>query len=180
MAKHYLYRLDHDTGFAPHVLGGVCTLCGCKVTTVERWAQQGSWVVGIGGNGTGKPDALVYAMRVDATPSVAELRGQFPKVAAYLSGRSVNPSARVLLSRHFYYLGKNAIDLPRGLKHLVIRRQGCKQVTDGDVARLSAHLARMFPPGVHGAPNNMPVVVRAKCGVCSDRAQEREKVGRRN
>src|SRR5687767_10916373 len=64
MAKHYVYRMDHDTGFAPRVSKGTCTLCGCKTTTVEAWANPGSWIIGIGGKGTGRPDALIYALKV--------------------------------------------------------------------------------------------------------------------
>ena len=59
MPKHYIYRIDHDEGFAPNVDFGVCTLCGCKKTSVEKWAQEGSWVVGVGGNNTGKPNKLI-------------------------------------------------------------------------------------------------------------------------
>ena len=55
MPKHYVYRLDHDTGFAPNIEYRICTLSGCKKTTIERWAERGSWVIGIGGNNTGKP-----------------------------------------------------------------------------------------------------------------------------
>ena len=72
MPKHYVYRMDHDVGFAPRVHRRACTLCGCKTTTVEQWAEPGSWVVGIGGLGTGRPDALIYAMRVNSTPSYRE------------------------------------------------------------------------------------------------------------
>ena len=100
MAKHYTYRMDHDTGFAPHTSGGLCTLCGCKTTSVEQWAMAGSWVIGIGGNESGKPDALIYAMQVEEALSLGQFRRQAPKPAAYL--RSLDPSSRVLVSRHFY------------------------------------------------------------------------------
>jgi Nucleotide modification associated domain 2 len=59
--KNYVYRIDHDTGFAPHIAYGLCTLCGCKAT-IERNAQDGSWVIGIGRNNTGKRNLLIYAM----------------------------------------------------------------------------------------------------------------------
>src|SRR2546422_2833130 len=72
MAKHYVYRMDHDTGFAPHVSENICTLCGCKTTTVEAWAEPGSWVIGIGGRGKSRPDALIYAMRGESKPTLPE------------------------------------------------------------------------------------------------------------
>lgn len=164
VAKHYSYRLDHDTGFAPHVSDGVCTLCGCKSTSIERWARPGSWIVGIGGSRTGKPDTLIYAMEVEATPSLAELRRQSTGLAAYLRGRSLKPSARVLVSRHFYYFGGSAVAVPPRLQSLLIRRQGCKRLADGDIAQLAAYLAESFATGVHGIPNNRPSQVMAKCG----------------
>jgi len=163
MAKHYAYRMDHDTGFAPHITRGACTLCGCKTTTVESWAQPGSWVLGIGGKGTGKPDALIYALEVEAAPSLERLRRESPSVAAYLEGRS--RSSRVLVSKHFYYLGSNAVPLPPSLQRVVVRTQGCKCVDDEDVARLVAHLGQLrLCPGVHGAPNNPRRRPKGKCG----------------
>src|SRR5713226_4161881 len=114
--------MDHDTGFAPHVERGVCTLCGCKTTTVESWAKPGGWVIGIGGNGTGKPDDLIYAMEVESNKSVKE---HSPNVVGYLRGHGIAPTAKVLLSRHFYYFGKCAIPVPRALREaLTIPAQG--------------------------------------------------------
>lgn len=164
MAKHYAYRLDHDTGFAPHPSGSRCTLCGCKTTSVERWSQPGSWVIGIGGIRTGKPDALIYAMKVESVLSVATLRRRFPRHAAYLQGRAQNPSNRVLLSHHFYYFGNGAIRLPNSLKSLIVRQQGCKKVSDEEVRRLSGFLSRRFRLGVHGHPNNASSHRGKKCG----------------
>jgi hypothetical protein len=160
MAKHYLYRMDHDKGFAPHVSRGVCTLCGCKKTTVEAWAKPGSWIIGIGGKGTGRPDALIYMLKVEANPTLAEFRRNSPTRAAYLAGWALKPAAKVLVGRHFYYFGNNAVPLPANLAHLNIRAQGCKTVAEEDVVRLDAYLARRFGPGVHGQPNN-PELPRA-------------------
>jgi Nucleotide modification associated domain 2 len=100
VAKHYVYRMDHDTGFAPRVASGICPLCGCKTTTIETWAESGSWVIGMSGKGTGRPGALIYAMRVESTPTLAEFRRTMPRRAAYLGGR--DRDSRVLMSRHFY------------------------------------------------------------------------------
>jgi hypothetical protein len=164
MAKHYVYRMDHDTGFAPHVSEGLCTLCGCKTTTVEAWAKPGSWIIGIGGKGTGRPDALIYALRVEANPTLAEFQRQSPRRAAYLAGRSLKASTKVLVARHFYYLGSSAMSLPANLEHLMIRAQGCKTMADDDVARLDAYLAEQVGPGVHGLPNNPSRALSKGCG----------------
>jgi hypothetical protein len=154
MLKHYAYRVDHDVGFAPNVQGDICTVCGCKSTTVERWAAVGSWTVGIGGIGTGHPDALIYAMRVDATPSLADFAKRFPVRSRYLLNQGIPFIAPVLLSRYFYYFGDHAITLPRWLRHMIIDRDGCKKLADADVIALDRFLSRNYSVGVHGQPNN--------------------------
>ena len=166
--KHYAYRLDHDTGFAPHVAAKVCTLCGCKSTTVEAWARPGSWVVGIGGNGTGKPDLLIYAMQVESNSTVAELRRRSPRLTGYLRRHGIKASARILMSKRFYYFGDHAIPLrSKQLQGLVIGGRGCRKVKDEDIAHLVAHLAaRNYAPGIHGCPNNLQPQAPAQCG-CS-------------
>lgn len=166
--NNYAYRLDHDTGFAPHVMDGVCTLCGCKTTTIEVWAQPGSWVVGIGGNNTGKPNLLIYAMKVESNSTVAELRRRSPGLTGYLKGHEITESARILMSSRFYYFGDKARSLPPELEQgLIIRRQGCKKVTCEDIDRLVAHLERNnFSIGKYGNPNNPTPKTPTQCG-CS-------------
>jgi hypothetical protein len=156
--------MDHDTGFAPNTSKGTCTLCGCKTTTVEAWAEPGSWIIGIGGKGTGRPDALIYALKVEANPSLREFRRTSPKRAAYLDVNWLKPSAKVLVGRHFYYFGKNAVSLPSNLRHLIIRAQGCKTAADEDVVALDADLAARYGPGVHGVPNNKSGTSKRRCG----------------
>lgn len=160
-AKHYLYRMDHDTGFAPHVSRGVGTLCGCKKTSVERWAEPGSWVIGIGGKGTKQPDKLIYAMHVEETPSYGDFQREHPANAKYLKTRDDAP---VLVSRRFWYFGNNAIELPQELEHIILRRQGCKLVSDEDIELLKRLVLRRKKPGKHGEPNNPdPAKKRGPC-----------------
>ncbi len=71
--KHYSYRMDYDLGFAPHIQLGLCSVCGCKRTTVEKGATPGSWVIGIGGKGTGQPK-LIYAVKIEDTPSYDDFK----------------------------------------------------------------------------------------------------------
>jgi hypothetical protein len=154
MPRHYSYRVDHDLGFAPHIARGVCTLCGCKTTTIEKWAEPGSWIVGIGGNGTGRPNALIYAMEVEETPSYAQFSREHCARAAYLDGRGVPPEAAVLVSRHFFFFGDRARRLPPKLTCLVHPTQGCKRLSDEDIALLNKHVLGRLRPGKYGKPNN--------------------------
>jgi len=166
MIKHYVYRLDHDTGFAPHAQQHVCTLCGCKVSSVETWARAGSWVIGIGGNGTGKPDLLIYAMLVESTPRVDELRGKSPDLVNYLRGHEIEGDARILVSRFYYYFGRNAVAVPQKLQHdLLFRSQGCKKVGNEAIAQLASYLRLKYPtPGVFCEPNNRYGKPIGECG----------------
>lgn len=155
MVWHYLYRVDHDLGFAPHIWRGVCSVCGCKRSTIERWARKGSWVVGIGGKGTGKSNKLIYAMQVDDTPTYEQFRREHPANAAYLAGHGIPLDAPVLVARRlFYYFGDHALPLPRELAHIVHPTQGCKRLTDADIELLRTNVLDHFEPGRHGRPNN--------------------------
>lgn len=173
MARHYSYRMDHDTGFAPCVAWGMCTLCGCKKArkkhgkkygNIESWAKPGSWVVGIGGNNTGKPDDLIYAMKVDTTLCYRDFRRLNPRRSSYLHGRcGIKPTDQVLLSKQFYYFGDSAVPLPRRLLPIIVRTQGCRRIDD-QIDKLEAFL-KTKKRGIHGKPNN-PYTQRAPCGGC--------------
>ena len=153
-ARHYSYRVDHDLGFAPRIEGRLCTVCGCKVTTIERWAKAGSWIVGIGGKGTGRTNALIYAMKVEQTPSYQDFRKTHPANASYLSGRGIPSDAPVLVSTHFYYFGDHAQLLPPELSHIIHTTQGCKRLSENDIASLNELVLSAYRCGAHGKPNN--------------------------
>ncbi len=155
MAKHYVYRIDYDTGFAPNTEYNICTLSGCKVSTVEKWAKKGSWVIGIGGKNTGKPDKLIYAMEVEENLSYSKFKERFPEKSKYLPPEKAG--SNVLVSRKFYYFGNNAIDLPEDLKHIIWDRQGVKCISDEDINKLKNFLSKIGYKqyGVYGKPNNI-------------------------
>lgn len=154
MPRHYSYRLDHDLGFAPHIWRNVATVCGCKSTTVEKWAEAGSWVVGIGGKGTGQADKLIYALKVTETPTYREFCDEHPANAAYLNGCPILKDEKVLMSRgHFYYFGSKARVLPNELAHIIHPVQGCKRLSEEDIVRLERYLRRL-KPGKHAEPSN--------------------------
>ena len=153
-ARHYSYRVDHDLGFAPHIEGKLCTVCGCKKTTIERWATAGSWIVGTGGKGTGKTDALIYAMKVEETLSYSAFRKTYSAHASYLAGRGIPRYAPVLVSTHFYYFGDHARPLPPELSHVIHTTQGCKRLSDGDIRLLNELVLSAYRCGAFGKPNN--------------------------
>ena len=45
MPHIYSYVVAHDTGAAPNVDGGICTIAICK-PAIRRNAQEGDWIVG--------------------------------------------------------------------------------------------------------------------------------------
>jgi len=169
MARNYVYRMDHDTGFAPNVNNNICSLSGCKKTTVEKWAQKGSWVIGIGGKNTGQPNKLIYAMEVEENLPYIEFRKRYPVKSKYLSPEDAGTN--VLVSRKFHYFGERAIDLPEDLKHIIIDRQGCKRVTDEDVSRLESFLSK-FDYGKLGNPNDLKIFT--ECSRCISRASRKK------
>lgn len=135
--KLYSYVVEHDNGYAPNPYFDLCTLCRCKFrksaegrkNIVER-AEVGDWVIGTGGAskrsaGHGK---LVYAMRVDEKLprgkyfTDSRFKEKKPvKTGTYEQTRGDNEPPRnnfekcnqfALVSRHFYYFGAEAIDIP--------------------------------------------------------------------
>jgi hypothetical protein len=94
---------------------------------------------------------VIYAMCVNANPTLRAFRRDFPLQATYLAGHG---SGKVLMARHFYYLGDRAVPLPPNLEHLIIKFQGCKRVRDEDARRLDTFLEKQFGVGKHGSPNN--------------------------
>lgn len=153
MSKNYLYRMQRDTGFAPHPHEEICFLSGCKKTTVERCASEGSWIIGIGGIRTGQKDKIIYLMRVLENLTFNKFQIKYGEKNQYL--RSENAGSNVLVSKEFYYFGDHAVPIPDGLEHIKIDREGCKCVSDSDVNRLIKSLNRHFNmPGIYGNPNN--------------------------
>lgn len=158
--------MDHDTGFAPHIENHICTLSGCKKTTIEVWAKPGSWVIGIGGIKTSKPDKMIYVMEVSENLLYREFKKRYSEISEYFfryeNGKS---GSHVLVSMKFYYFGDNAISLPENLKHIIHSTEGCKTVTDIDIKILKDFLLNRYQDyGVKGKPNNpMKIQSRKKC-----------------
>ena len=155
MAKNYMYRMDHDTGFAPNIDYGICTLSGCRDDIIGwKTVKEGSWIIGIGGNNTKKPDKLIYAMEVEEKISYSEFREKYPPKSKYLQPPDDKKRKYVLVSRKFYYLGNKAIKVPKELEHIIIDRHRCKCVSNEDINTLKRSLSTKYNYGKIGKPNN--------------------------
>jgi hypothetical protein len=64
----FSYVLAYDTGFAPHVFNGTCTLATCK-PQIRRGARRGDWIIGTSGlRYCADSNRLVYLMQVTEDP----------------------------------------------------------------------------------------------------------------
>lgn len=118
MPKLFSYVVDHDYGDAPNPFGRFCTLAKCKYGSKKRniveMAEVGNWIAGTGGvdlkksAGHGK---LIYAMRVDEKMPLADYCRSMNGIRVDAQHDVVENGRYALISRHFYYFGRNAIDV---------------------------------------------------------------------
>ena len=180
--KLYSYVVEHDTGYAPNPYFGFCTLCRCKFRksvagrkNIVESAKEGDWVIGTGGAskrsaGHGK---LIYAMLVTekltrekyfSDSRFAQKKPIKTTTSTYEQKRGDNerPSKVfekrkqfVLVSRHFYYFGNNAIDIPAKFRRRGFEKKGpgFRSPSDSaDVCRFVGWLEKERKPGKHGEP----------------------------
>jgi hypothetical protein len=165
MPKLYSYVVDHDLGFAPNPFGGFCTLAKCKYRSTRRniveLAEKHDWIAGTGGAdlrksaGHGK---LVYAMRVDELVPLDEYCRAHRGDRIDAEPEDDGGGRLALLSHHFYYFGRNAIDVSAipatYLDHPFEKRgPGHRADFSEDFVRDFARwLKATFRVGVHGPP----------------------------
>jgi hypothetical protein len=172
----FSYVVDHDHGFAPHPFGGYCSLVECKhgsgrFKNIVELAEEGDWVVGTGGvkrvesAGHGK---IIYAMRVDQKICLGKYYADARfKERIDAHGRSPKKGRFALVSRHFFYYGRNAIDIPsRYLAH-PLEKKGPGFRSDFDqefIDNFTTWLETTYRLGVHGQPcDPMPELGTPKC-----------------
>ena len=188
MSRLFSYVVDHDYGFAPNPFDGFCTLAKCKYRkegqrrrNIVELAEIGDWVIGTGGvkresSGHG---TLLYAMRVDEKLTLREYYED-----KRFSGRKENTpdeshrtDTYALISRHFYYFGKNAISIDmipkEHLSHSLEKRgPGFRSDFNEEfIAGFAKWLERNYETGVHGEPcsyeaNSMHVRKKNQCRSC--------------
>jgi len=144
-----------DSGFAPNIDYGICSLSGCKTGDVEKNSEAGSWVIGIGGNDTMKPDKLIYAMKVEEKLTFKDFKEKYPKKSQYLSKDKAGPF--VLVSQNFYYFGNKAINLSDEFKIFIVKYRGSKTkiITEELISKFEKSLSSKYKVSVFGKPNNL-------------------------
>lgn len=99
MSRVYIYVVDRDFGFAPNPFHGSCTLATCK-PGIRAGAQQGDWVIGVGGSRLGATGRCIFALRVTDTLSFSE----YWNSPIYFDKRPVrNGSRRMMVGDNVYH-----------------------------------------------------------------------------
>jgi hypothetical protein len=162
----YSYVVDHDHGYAPNPEQGLCSLVHCKFSgngkrrNVVEKAEVGDWILGSGGvsRSSAGNDRIIYLMRVDRKIPFAEYLSSSEfhgRVDCRDAGRQ---NIFALLSQHYFYFGRNALDkanLPTALAQLALFKKGPGFRADlplSQVRLLTQWFDRTFKTGVHGQP----------------------------
>lgn len=166
MTQLFSYVVDHDHGYAPNPYGGICTLVHCKYggtyrkRNIVEMAEVGDWILGSGGSskqsaGAGK---IIYLMRVDE-------KLDFPAFLkdSRFSGRSDHNdwgygNKYALVSFHYFYFGKNAINgsaLPKFIPGQRLFKRGPgyrKDLPSSSIKTLMSWFENTYKTGMHGDP----------------------------
>jgi hypothetical protein len=167
MTKLFSYVVDHDYGFAPNPFRGYCTLARCKFgkkrKNIVELAEKGDWFVGTGGANTklsaghGK---LIYAMRVDEKLTFADYFNdeRFIGREDNLLDGANRTDKFALISQHYFYFGRNAIDIekiPKNHLEHSLEKRGPAHRNDFNkefIEEFTRWLERHYEVGVHGMP----------------------------
>ena len=166
MTKLYSYVVDHDYGYAPNPYHGYCTLAQCmygkKSKNITDVAEPGDWIVGTGGvkkvsAGHGK---IVFAMRVDEKITLAEYYSD-PRFKGRKDNKRCdksNTTRHALISKHYFYFGKNAISIskiPHKYLDHPLEKKGPRYRYDFDprfIKKFTTWLEKKYRIGIHGDP----------------------------
>lgn len=119
----FSYVVDHDLGSSPNPFGGICTLCQCKFRKTRKshrnvleLAEEKDWVVGLGGTSkkSSGPGTILFAMEVTKKISLREycLDPRYRQRHDAKKTPSDQSWRKALISKHFYYFGRNAVLIP--------------------------------------------------------------------
>lgn len=99
MSKLYIYVVARDFGFAPNPFHGVCTLATCK-PKIRSVAQEGDWILGVGGGALRATGRCIYFMQVTGALSFNEYWNN-PEFASKRPVR--NGSRKMMLGDNIYH-----------------------------------------------------------------------------
>lgn len=176
----YRYVVKTDRGTAPRPFGRLCSLAICK-PMIRKHAEPGDWVIGLR---SGSPRLVVYAMEITDKLGFAEYWEGFPErrpgagrefpdnlyrphgLGFKQEKNDIHTTKHqdtdlsgkfVLLSKRFWYFGREAPAICDELSHLIHRGIGYTYsgANPGDIAGLKKWLGKKSP-GVSGEPLNAP------------------------
>ncbi len=152
----FSYVLFSDTGFAPNVNGGYCTLACCK-PNIRKEGQVGDWVVGTLPKHIGS-DRIGYLMRINETATFNEFFNdkRFKNKNPFIDPNGDNiyykknnkfvqvknnhhqekdishdiKIDRVLISALFWYFGTKDTKIPSDFLSIIKKGRGHKKITD--------------------------------------------------
>jgi hypothetical protein len=179
--KLFSYVVDHDLGFAPNPEGDYCTLVHCKFEgtsgrrNIVELASKGDWVIGTGGLGKDSVGhgGIIYLMRVSRKLSFKRYLSQ-PRFHCRRDCKDFGEGNKfALVSKRYFYFGKNAITFRALPKHLTVKlaKKGPSFRSDyppEKLRELVKWFGKNYEPGVHGDPcgvkrSNLSVR-RRRCG----------------
>ncbi len=191
----FSYNMTSDSGFAPNPFGGICTLA-CDKPIIRKTANLGDWIIGTSKSSTSKA-RLVYAMRVDRGLTfemywdfpeyeckkpgknngcgdniykkgpdghLVQVKNLFRGKEHVKTDTSVN---RVLISKTFYYFGKETVEIPEKFSAVVHTTQGHKTIKPNPPNSNKREIVPLFlewlqkkcEQGVHADPAH----IKPKC-----------------
>lgn len=180
----FSYTLKNDNGFSPNTFGGICTLA-CTNPNIRYNANIGDWIIGTTSSDKGK--FLIYAMQVsrtltfdlywndpeyklkkpnknnvngdniykyDTNGDLVQVFNEFHGERKFKIDTSVN---RVLISKIFYYFGKEAPKIPTQYNSIISAQNRYTRIkaTSKNSAAVSEFLVWLrdnYKPGVNGQP----------------------------
>ncbi len=160
----FSYVVDQDLGFAPNPADGLCSLAKCKFGSGRRniveLAEVGDWIVGTGGANLRKSAGhgkLIHAMKVERKMQLGDYC-QTHRRRVDARHESDEAGRFALLSRSYYYFGRNAIDISgipsTHLDHPFEKRgPGFRSDFSDEFVEAFGHwISKTFEVGVHGPP----------------------------
>ena len=135
-----------DSGFAPNPFDGFCSLACCK-PIIRRTAITGDWIIGTGSKGSVGNDKLIFAMKItekidfDSYYHDKRFYNRLDNIYFKNKGNWNQKKNKhhhkediehdlggeyVLISCHFYYFGKNAIEIPEKFWEIIKTGPGHK------------------------------------------------------